>query len=124
MIDYNVGDCIITEYDYMGEIVYISSVFPCNVYLKIEKHYQSEWCYTKEEFDKAIENGEFKRIGAHDFTVKENKIEPLETIMEKHDGYSVNGMLKDAIISKRLPNTFEMIDKINEIIAYINKEDK
>ena len=66
----------------------------------------------------------FKRIGAHDFTVKENKIEPLETIMEKHDGYSVNGMLKDAIISKRLPNTFEMIDKINEIIAYINKEDK
>lgn len=103
MINYNVGDCIITEYDYMGEIVYISSVFPCNVYLKIEKHYQSEWCYTKEEFDKAIENGEFKRIGSHDFTVKENKIEPLKYGYLNHN---------------------EVLDKINEIISYINKEDK
>ena len=121
MIDYNVGDCIITEYDYMGEIVYISSVFPCNVYLKIEKHYQSEWCYTKEEFDKAIENGEFKRIGSHDFTVKENKIEPLSS---KLDESSLKFRVNGSSGSMNPPDNWELTKKINEIIEYINKEDK
>ena len=64
----------------------------------------------------------FKRIGSHDFTakVKENKIEPLINKVDKiKNGLGITLMNYRTIASHE-----EVVDKINEIIEYINKEDK
>jgi hypothetical protein len=64
----------------------------------------------------------FQRIGVNDFT---NKIEPLEEIVEVEN---VMGSITRKVLTtfelKRLPNSKELMDKINEIIEYINKEEE
>ena len=54
-------------------------------------------------------------------TVKENKIEPLSS---KLDESSLKFRVNGSSGSMNPPDNWELMKKINEIIAYINKEDK
>lgn len=128
MIEVKLGDYIETIDGVKGTIEYISKVTPCNIYLEMDNCYQSEWCYTREEFDKAIEDGVFKRIGSHDFTVKENKIEPFLIKQDDNINYKSSKSGIHWNINRKIDYTYDFLlsmgDKINEIIEYINKEDK
>jgi hypothetical protein len=57
-----------------GEIVYMSHIVPCNIYLKMPTAYQNEWCYTKHEFIKEWDNGHFKQVG--DYVFREDNKTP------------------------------------------------
>lgn len=125
MIDIKVGDYVETVDGTVGSITYISSILEKYIYLKMNCHFQTEWRYTEKNLEDAIKNGEFKRIGLHDFT-KKDEIEPLTITKEYYDAYSLDGaeILKDALVCEHYPSNEDVMNKINEIIEYINKEDK
>jgi len=115
MIDINVGDFVETI---DGKVGYVFELNKNDKYgcICVQLYNGDTYYYNyllDEEYDY---KKQFKRIGSHDFTVKENKIEPLPNM----DFICGNNKILDCNMNKH--NVFEMYDKINEIIAYINKE--
>ena len=124
---YNIrqGDYAKLTTDEVGFVVeYKESPFDDTFLIWIEFEYGSgKSSYKFDEISKY-----FKRIGQYDFTDK-NKIEPLENVKcgryreEIKDGKLVISFNEFDVI-RRLPNNQELMDKINEIIEHINKENK
>ena len=117
MIEIKVGDYVETIDGYVGKIAYISNTYPSYIYIKMVNCYQTEWRFTTDELEEDIIENKFKCIGEHDFTIKVNKIEPLN---DMEFIYGNNGLL-DCNMNKQ--NISDMWNKINEIIDYINKEE-
>ena len=118
MIEIKVGDYVETN---KGEICYIVS---------LDRNSSFTWKPTNSEYNRYSGNQQFlkvnfKRIGISDFTAKKNKIKPLEEIVESENVMdSITRRVLTTFELKRLPNNKELMDKINEIIEYINKEEK
>ncbi len=113
MIEIKVGDYVETD---KGEIGYIIS---------IENDLSFTWKPTNSEYNRYSGNQRFfkvnfKRIGINDFTDKDNKIEPI-----KYDGETMYTDNSTFNMPRNIGKTIiTLMDKINEIIEYINKEEK
>lgn len=115
MIEIKVGDYVETREGTRGTVAYVSSIMERHIYFKMDSHFQTEWRYTEKELEDAINCGEFKRIGINDFT---GKIKPLTNeIINVKNGLGITIMRQRNISSHE-----DVVDKINEIIDYINKE--
>lgn len=142
MFDINkvkVGDYFETNEGYIGEIVYVSRIFPCNIYISVPECYQNEWCFTQEELVKAWKNGDFKQIGTYVFDDKDKTIEPLtpkaiyKDVKCKKTEIKAEDYPSDICINS-IPYSYESIldhieydnmamgNKINEIIKWINEK--
>jgi len=115
--EFKVGDYVETCF---GEVGYIYMICGNNAYFKDKNEEIPHIFFMDAKKDYYILN--FNRIGKYDFTKKE-KIKSLEIIKEKYDQYYNGVFIKHLPDSNRLPNNKELMDKINEIIEYINKEE-
>ena len=120
MIKVNIGDFVETIDGKVGYVINVELGDRFNVIdVKIDMDICCWYIFNDKEYDLSEH---FKRIGSHDFTakVKENKIEPLINKVDKiKNGLGITLMNYRTIASHE-----EVVDKINEIIAYINKEEK
>lgn len=138
MIKINVGDYIETI---DGEIGYVDKVdYIKDNALKFEVKLLNIENNVLVSCDDSFIKKYFKRIGSHDFTVKENKIEPIKIEPEYKEmtclvanikardssdtAIRLEPKMEKIICGIKEISSVELYNKINEIIDYINKEDK
>lgn len=138
MININIGDFVETV---DGRVGYVASI--------VDNKFSVEWREWTNQLERktlwtiteeTVLKHHFKRIGSHDFTVKENKIEPLKIEPKYEEKECMIAHIKSTdypnVVPKFIKSTEKIIcgikeisnvdlyNKLNEIIEYINKEDK
>ena len=118
MIKVEIGDYVKDINDVTGYVDYAEDGFFSYVIKESICSRVTHVCTHNNDYKYLKKN--FKRIGSHDFTMEENKIKPI-----KYDGETMYADNSTFNMPRNIGKTIiTLMDKINEIIEYISKEER